>query len=180
MRVTTSVVVPLYASRKLSAVVYPTNAFDRSVTWEVVKNPDRVRLTDNHDGTALVEGLKNGTAVIRKKPRTGVRLCTVSVKLVATPAVGHPSSGKVKMGDDRYESYEIKIKRSPTYVSYPDVSITPRTSTDAEFVSVENVDGKWMVTGKKRGYAQLSVRADNGRVTRTLYVRVLDYQNPVT
>ncbi len=34
--------------------------------------------------------------------------------------------------------------------------------------------------GQEGGYAQLSVRADNGRVTRTLYVRVLDYQNPVT
>ncbi len=178
VRMSTQAVVPLYASRTLKATVYPTNAFNQTVTWEVIKNPQFVKLTDNLDGTATVEGLGKGTAVVRATAANGrSATCTVTVKLVRVASLSVTPSSKTVEKD---KTYEIKLKRSPTYVSYPDVTITPEDANDAEVISVENVDGKWIVTGKKRGYAKISVRADNGRVKRTLSVRVLDYSTPVT
>jgi poly-gamma-glutamate synthesis protein (capsule biosynthesis protein) len=176
VRVTTNVVVPLYASRTLTAVVYPANAFDNAVTWEPVKNEGVVeKIKDNGQGIAEFKGLKSGTAVFKVSTANGRwALCAMRVKLVRYASLSvTPSSKSIK----KDETYEIKIKRSPTYVSYPDISIT---SSDESVAKAELTDGKWIVTGTGRGYASLYVKADSGRVNRTLTVRVLDYENPVT
>ena len=62
-------------------------------------------------------------------------------------------------------------------MSYPDILVT---SSNASVATVAQADGVWTVTGVGRGYASIYVSADNGRVNRTLSVRVLDYDNPVT
>lgn len=176
VRVPTSAVVPLYATRTLTAVVYPTNAFDKAVTWEPVKNEGIVeKVDDNGEGIAQFKGVKGGTAVFRAKTANGrSALCALTVKLVRYSSLSvTPSSKTVEKG----KTYEIKLKRSPTYVSYPDVDIT---SSDDAVATVALTDGKWIVTGAGRGYAKLYVKADKGRVNRTLTVRVLDYENPVT
>ncbi len=175
VRISTRTVVPLYSGRTLTATVYPTNAFNQTVAWEVIKNPDRVKLTDNGDGTARVEGVRAGTSVIRVTAANGKSAtCTVTVKLVRLSSLSVTPSSKTVEKD---KTYEIKIKRSPTYVSYPDVTIT---SSNESVATVKQTDGKWIVTGTGRGYAKLYVSADNGRVKRTLSVRVLDYTNPTT
>ncbi len=175
VRVPTSAVVPLYATRTLTAVVYPTNAFDKTVTWEPVKNDNVVEIKDNGDGTADFTGRKSGTAIFRAKTANGrAALCAMTVKLVRYSSLSvTPSSKTVEKG----KTYEIKLKRSPTYVSYPDVDVT---SSDEKVATVALTDGKWIVTGAGRGYAKIYVKADKGRVNRTLTVRVLDYENPVT
>jgi hypothetical protein len=176
VRVTSSVVVPLYASRTLTAVVYPASAFDKSVTWEPVKNEGIVeKLTDDGLGTASFKGLKSGRAVFKVSTAGGRwALCTLTVKLVRYASLSvTPSSKTVEKG----KTYEIKLKLSPAYVPYPDVEIT---SSDDAMATVALTDGKWIVTGVGRGYAKIYVKADSGRVNRTLTVRVLDYENPVT
>jgi poly-gamma-glutamate synthesis protein (capsule biosynthesis protein) len=177
VRLITSAVVPLGSSRPLTATVYPTDAFDRSVTWSVVKNPDVVALQDNGNGTVTVNGKLKGTAVIRASASNGRYAdCTVTVKSVRYASFSvSPSSKTIRKGASY--SYQLKTKVSPTYVSYPDILVTSGSPTVAE---VTKVDGVWTVTGVGRGYAKINVSADNGRVTRTLSVRVLDYEKPVT
>ena len=176
VRVTTSAVVPYMSTRPLTAVVYPSNAFDKAVTWEPVRNEGVVeKIKDDGKGTAEFKGVNSGTAVFKVSTANGRwALCSMRVKLVRYESLSvTPSSKTVEKG----KTYEIKIKRSPTYVSYPDVTIT---SKDDSVAKVEFTDGKWIVTGVSRGYTNLYVVADNGRVKRTLTVRVLDYENSVT
>lgn len=175
VRLSTSAVVPLGASRPLKATVYPTEAFDPTVTWSVVKNPEVVEIKDNGNGTVTLTGRLKGTAIIQANTVNGRSArCTVSVKTVRYASFSvSPSSKTIEKGT----SYALKTKISPAYVSYPDISVT---TSDASVATVAEADGVWSVTGVGRGYASIHVSADNGRVKRTLSVRVLDYEKPVT
>ena len=167
VRVTTGVVVPLYASRKLTAVVYPASAFDKTVTWEPIKNDGVVELTDNGDGTALVKGLRrNGTAIFRVKTANGrSALCAMTVKLIRYSRFAIYPSRKVLQKDD---TFSLTPKWSPTYVSYPDVIYS---TSDESIAAVDPITG--VVTGVGRGYATITAIADNGRVKDTTSVHVI-------
>jgi poly-gamma-glutamate synthesis protein (capsule biosynthesis protein) len=169
VRVTQNPVVPLYGTRPLKATVYPLDAFSdfRTVTWSVVKNP----LVASVDPvTGVVTGLKKGTAVIQASTANGRSArCTVTVKLVRYSSFSASPSSKVL---EKGLTFQITPKRSPLYVSYPDVTYTSN-NTD-----VATVDSTGLVSGVARGYAKISVAADKGRVTRTVTVRVIDSTTP--
>lgn len=166
VRMATSAVVPLYSTRPLTAVVYPVSTFDKTVTWSVVKNP----LIASVDEKGVVTGLQKGTAVIEARTVNGrTARCTVTVKLVRYASFSVTPSSRTVEKDD---SYALRIRRSPTYVSYPDLTIT---SDSADIAAVtQDTDGNWVVKGVSRGYTILRVSGDNGRVKRNLSVRVID------
>lgn len=162
VRVTTSAVVPLYKSRPLTYAVYPVDAFDKAVTWSVFKNP----LVASVDQQGVVTGLKSGNAVIKVTTTANGRyaLSAVTVKLVRYASFSASPSSKVL---EKGTSFQIKTKRSPTYVSYPDVTFSSSNK------DVATVDENGVVTGEGRGYATIIVSADKGRVTRYINVRVI-------
>ncbi len=165
VRLTTSAVVPLHSSRPLTAVVYPTDAYNRAVVWTVVKNPQKVELKDNGDGTVLVTGKETGTATLQATAAGGhYARCVVTVKLVRYSSLSATPTSKVL---EKGSTFQISIKRAPTYVSYPDLKYT---SNDE---SVATVDEKGVVTGVGRGYARITVSGDNGRVNKYITVRVI-------
>jgi uncharacterized protein YjdB/poly-gamma-glutamate capsule biosynthesis protein CapA/YwtB (metallophosphatase superfamily) len=162
IRMVTRAQVPLYSSRPLTAAVYPLDAFDRSITWQVVKNPAVASVDPK---TGVVQGLKKGTAVVEARSANGRKArCTVTVKMVRYSRFAlTPSSKTIMKGD----SFSLTAKRLPVYVSYPNVTFQ---SSDP---SVATVSPAGKITGINRGYATITAIADNGRIKRTTKLRVL-------
>jgi len=171
VRVTTSAVVPLNQTspqtRPLTYAVYPVDAFDKSVTWSVSRNPDVASVDQN----GVVTGLKAGNAIIRVTTANGSwAQCTVSVKPVRYSSFSVSPSSKVL---ERGATFQINTKRSPTYVSYPDLEF------ESDDESVARVDKHGVVTGVGRGYAKITVTGDNGRVSRSVTVRIIDSNSSI-
>ncbi len=175
VRTAKSAVVPLYGERPLPAVVYPANAFDRSVIWAVTKNPHVLELVDPLKG--VFKGLTNGSALVEVRTANGRSARSlVKVKPVRyTSFAVSPTSKTIEKGS----SFVLTVKRKPVYVSYPDVSLS---SNDEAVATVELVDGQWVVTAVGRGYAKITATGDNGRLSRSMSVRVISSEEtiPVT
>lgn len=182
VRVPARLVVPLLSERSLSATVYPTNAFNRKVTFKVIKNRDVVASVDPETG--VIKGLKSGTAVVRATTANGrFANCLVTVKKVRYSGFSVSPSSRVI---DKGETFDINYKIKPAYVSYPGITCTSNNTDVAtvDFVPTENPDddpakGKWVVTGVSRGYATITVSGDHGRVKRSIAVRVIDSTQPI-
>ncbi len=182
VRVPSSLVVPLKSERPLTYAVYPANAFDRKVTFEVIKNRDVVASADPNTG--VIKGLKSGTAVVRVTTANGRSAkCLVTVKSVRYSGFSvSPSSRVIEKG----AQFDITHKIKPAFVSYPGVNCASSNTAVAtvDFVPTEDPDddpvkGKWVVTGVSRGYATISVSGDNGRAKRYIAVRVVDNTQPI-
>ncbi len=182
VRVPSSLVVPLKSERPLTYAVYPANAFDQKVTFEVIKNRDVVASADPNTG--VIKGLKSGTAVVRVTTANGRSAkCLVTVKSVRYSGFSvSPSSRVIEKG----AQFDITHKIKPAFVSYPGVNCASSNTAVAtvDFVPTEDPDddpvkGKWVVTGVSRGYATITVSGDNGRVKRYIPVRVIDNTQPI-
>jgi len=168
VRVAKSAVVPRFSSRPLTAVVYPVDAFDKTITWTVVKNP----LVASVDPlTGEVTGLMPGTAVIQAStPNGSSARCTVVVKTVRYSSFSAAPSSKVLEKD---ATFQITTRRAPAYVSYPDVTYAVTYSSNPG-QDVVTVDSTGLVRGVNRGYATITVTADGGRVKRYISIKVID------
>lgn len=151
----------------LKASIDPEGATNRKVTF--VSSKTSVA-TVTSSGT--VKGISPGTALITVKSDDGGHkaICVVTVKEMVT---------SIKLN---YTFYAVGIKNTFTLV--PKVTSTNTTNKKVSFTSsntsVAVVNSKGQVTGKKLGYATITVRAlDGSGVKETCRVRVVVPTNSI-
>lgn len=135
---------------KLTAIVIPTNATDKKVTWSV----DESGNASVDPKTGLVTGLHDGDAVVTVTTNDGAYTdsCKVEVRDV------HVTGVIIKQGEEancsQFNTLQLECEVSPHNATNKNVT----WSSDSNFASV---DQNGLVTGNETGVSYITVKTDD-------------------
>ncbi|MBQ9267346.1 MAG: Ig-like domain-containing protein [Clostridia bacterium] len=158
-------------TKNIVAVVAPSNATNKNVTWSLKSGAGIVSVSNN----GSVKALKAGTAEVLATTVDGGKtaLCTVTVKEVSTISLTvSPSSKTINVG----ETFKI----TPTVINPDNVSLT-NTSWKSSVPAVATVESNGTVTGKAEGKTTItaSFTANGQNYSATCKVTVNAVHVPV-
>ncbi len=146
--------------QKLKAVVAPSNATDKALTW---KSSSPTVASVAQDGT--VKALKAGTATITARTANGKSAsCKVTVK-AAVVAVKKVTLGKTKLTLGVKEKFTLKAKVTPSDAT------SKKVTWKSDKTSVATVSAKGVVTAKKAGTAKITATAGGKKAACKITVK---------
>lgn len=133
---------------QLNATVTPSNAVDKSVTWES-NNEAVATVTKN----GVVHGLNAGEATVTATTSNGLTAsCTVTVKVPATSIKLNSTKFTLKKGKKRTLKATVNPLETTDTVKW--------TSSNSKIASVTQ---KGVVKAKKKGYATIMAKTSSGK-----------------
>ena len=150
------------STRQLTAIVYPDDATDKSVTW--FSNEESVATVDSN---GFVTAVDEGTAGIFVKTNDGnfVKICIVTV-------VPNVLATNVEI-DEAEMTLTVGSTRQLTAIVYPDDATDKSVTWFSNEESVATVDSNGFVTAVGNGTATITVTMNGGGKTATCVVTVV-------
>ncbi|MFA6580236.1 MAG: Ig-like domain-containing protein, partial [Paludibacter sp.] len=149
------------STQQLSAIVSPSNATNKNVSW--ISNNTSIATVD---ANGLVTGVAAGTATITVRTIDGDFTATsaVTIRVPVTGVSVNPSAVSINAGTTK----QLTITLSP-------FNATNRMlSWGSNKTSVATVNGSGAVTGVAAGSAIITVRTKDGNFTATSNITVID------
>lgn len=155
----TAVTVAKDGTWAVDAVVYPSNASNKTILWK--SNAPKVASVD--DG-GLVTGLSAGTAVITATTEDGgfTARCTVTVTQSVTGVTLNVKSAKIAVG----------ASKTLTATVAPGNATNKKVSWYSSDETIATVNGKGLVVGVKKGTCTITVITEDGQFSASATITV--------